>query len=376
MKILLAEDSAASRFLLQRAVEELGHECVVAEDGVQAWERYQQEGAEVVISDWIMPGLDGDELCRRIRADGDGPYTYFVMLTSLEDKEHVLRGMQAGVDDYLTKPLDRNDLGARLIAASRVTALHRKIVEQQRELEGEVAMAAGIQRGLLPPRPPVVPGAELAGICLPAANVGGDYYDLLVDDQGRVVLLIADVAGHSIGSALLMAMARSVLRREVAQGAAPAEVLRATNRAMYADLVNAGLFITMFCALFDPADGRLTYANAGHNPPMLQREGRPVAELDADGAAIGFLEDVEFEELAETMADGDCLLLYTDGAVEALGPDEQPFGEERLADVVTVLAPAGAEPIIAGAVGAVSDFTGGSAQRDDITLVVLRRTTT
>src|SRR3954451_25191955 len=224
MRILLAEDSAASRFLLQRAVEELGHECVVAEDGEQAWEIYERDGPEVVISDWIMPGLDGDELCRRIRADADSPYTYFVMLTSLEDKEHVLRGMQAGVDDYLTKPLDRNDLSARLIAASRVTALHRKIVQQQRELENEVAMAAGIQMGLLPTDPPAVAGADVAALCLPAANVGGDYYDLMLDDRGRLVMLIADVAGHSIGSALLMAMARSVLRREIAAGSSPSAV--------------------------------------------------------------------------------------------------------------------------------------------------------
>src|SRR5436853_570903 len=150
MKILLAEDSAASRFLLQRAVEELGHECVVAEDGLQAWDLYRGGGVEVVISDWIMPGLDGDELCRRIRADADG-----------------------------------------------------------------------------------------------------DYYDLIPAADGGLMLLIADVAGHSIGSALLMAMARSVLRREVAGGAPPAAVLGATNEAMFGDLVNAGLFITMFCASYD-----------------------------------------------------------------------------------------------------------------------------
>jgi sigma-B regulation protein RsbU (phosphoserine phosphatase) len=373
MKILLAEDSAASRFLLQRAVEELGHECVVAEDGLQAWELYKRGGPEVVISDWIMPGLDGDELCRRIRADQDGAYTYFVMLTSLEDKEHVLRGMQAGVDDYLTKPLDRNDLSARLIAASRVTALHRQIVEQQRELESEVAMAAGIQMGLLPSEPPSLPGADLAGLCLPAANVGGDYYDLITTDDDRLVLLIADVAGHSIGSALLMAMARSVLRREVAMGHSPAAVLGATNEAMYSDLVNAGLFITMFCAVYEPQTAQLTYANAGHNPPVLARNEAGVEELDADGAAIGFLEQVDFEELATTVEPGDCLLLYTDGAVEALDPIGEPFGEERLYETVSTMAPAGAEAVVNGIVQVLNDFTGGGHQRDDITLVALRR---
>ena len=373
MRILLAEDSAASRFLLQRAVEELGHECVMAEDGLQAWELYRAGGIEVVISDWIMPGLDGDELCRRIRADEDGPYTYFVMLTSLEDKEHVLRGMQAGVDDYLTKPLDRNDLSARLIAASRVTALHRQVVEQQRELENEVAMAAGIQMGLLPTEPPSMRDTDLAGLCLPAANVGGDYYDLIETNDGRLVLLIADVAGHSIGSALLMAMARSVLRREVAEGASPGAVLGATNYAMFGDLVNAGLFITMFCAVYDPADARLTYANAGHNPPVLARASGDTVELDADGAAIGFLEDVDFEELDVTLEPGDCLLLYTDGVNEAVDPADQQFGEERLAETVSALAPAGAAAVVDGIVNALNDFTGGGHQRDDITLVVLRR---
>lgn len=373
MRILLAEDSAASRFLLQRAVEELGHECAVAEDGLQAWDLYQREGADVVISDWIMPGLDGDELCRRIRSDGGGPYTFFVMLTSLEDKEHVLRGMQAGVDDYLTKPLDRNDLSARLIAASRVTALHRQVVEQQRELQNEVAMAAGIQRSLLPTEPPAVEGADVAGLCRPAANVGGDYYDLMLDDRGRLAMLVADVAGHSIGSALLMAMARSILRREIGQGAPPSEVLAATNAAMFGDLVNTGLFITMFCAIYDPAGGGLTYANAGHNPAILARGDGTTAELDGDGAAIGILEDVAFEERTASIGAGDCLLLYTDGAVEALGPDDEPFGEARLAETVTAAAAAGARAVVDRVAGALDDFTAGAHQRDDITLVALRR---
>jgi serine phosphatase RsbU (regulator of sigma subunit) len=373
MRILLAEDSAASRFLLQRALEELGHECILAEDGVQAWERYKDTTPEVVISDWIMPGMDGDELCRRIRADEDNPYTYFVMLTSLEDKEHVLRGMEAGVDDYLAKPLDRTDLHARLIAAGRVTALHRRIVAQQRELQSEVAMAAGIQKGLLPSAPPELAGCDLAGLCLPAANVGGDYYDLLVDEEGRLVVLIADVAGHSIGSALLMAMARSVLRREVAVGASPGAVLGATNAAMFGDLVNAGLFITMFCARYDPAEGGLTYANAGHNPPVLAPADGTPQELDADGAAIGFLEDVDFEERTVTVEPGGSVLFFTDGAIEALGTGAEQFGEQRLTDLVVTMGPAGADTLVNTIVTTLNDFTGGAAQGDDITLVALRR---
>ena len=134
MKVLIAEDSAPARALLRSAVERLGHDVLVAEDGLEAWEVYQQLGADVVISDWIMPGLEGPELCRRIRAQ-QVAYTYFIFLTMLEDRQHALDGMRAGADDYLTKPLDFDELNIRLIAAARVTSLHRELARREAERE-------------------------------------------------------------------------------------------------------------------------------------------------------------------------------------------------------------------------------------------------
>jgi two-component system chemotaxis response regulator CheY len=135
MKVLIAEDSAVARAILQRAVADLGHECLVAEDGAMAWELFMGAGADVIISDWMMPGIDGDELCRRVRELSRGSYTYFILLSSLEDPGHVLRGMEAGADDYLTKPFAGNDLKAKLISAARVTKLHARLRAQQVELE-------------------------------------------------------------------------------------------------------------------------------------------------------------------------------------------------------------------------------------------------
>ncbi len=137
MRILIAEDEAVSRTVLQRTLEELGHECLVAEDGEKAWELFQNtEEVDVVISDWMMPGMDGLELCRRLREEQrDDGYTFFVFLTALGDKEHLLEGMQAGADDYLAKPLDREQLQVRLIAASRVTSLHQQLTKQKAELK-------------------------------------------------------------------------------------------------------------------------------------------------------------------------------------------------------------------------------------------------
>lgn len=138
MRVLIAEDDAVSRTILKRAVERFGHECLAAADGIQAWEMYQESPeVDVVISDWIMPGLDGLALCKKIRnqAGSREGYPFFIFLTALGDKAHLLEGMQAGADDYLSKPLDRDELEARLIAAARVTSLHRQLIEQRKELE-------------------------------------------------------------------------------------------------------------------------------------------------------------------------------------------------------------------------------------------------
>jgi DNA-binding response OmpR family regulator len=134
MNILFADDDATSRLIAQTALRSLGHECHTVDDGAQAWDAFQSRQPDVVISDWLMPGLSGLDLCRIIRAH-PGSYTYFIMVTGQGGHEHVLEGMRAGADDYLVKPLDSEDLEARLIAAARVTSVHRQLSDQRTELE-------------------------------------------------------------------------------------------------------------------------------------------------------------------------------------------------------------------------------------------------
>jgi two-component system, cell cycle response regulator len=138
MKILIAEDDGVSMLILKSAVERLGHTAICAKEGLSAHEAHAQQAPDVVISDWLMPGVDGIELCRRIRRQeghAGSAYTYFIFMTALDGKHHFLEGMQAGADDYLTKPIDMDELAARLFAAARVTSLHRTLHEQNAELE-------------------------------------------------------------------------------------------------------------------------------------------------------------------------------------------------------------------------------------------------
>lgn len=137
MKVLIADDDSVSRLILRRAVEMLGHDCLVARDGAEAWSLFQGAEVDVVISDWMMPGMDGVELCHRVREHNltASAYTYFVFLSALGEKQHFLVAMQEGADDYLTKPLDRVDLQVRLNVAERVMSLYHQVGAQKSELE-------------------------------------------------------------------------------------------------------------------------------------------------------------------------------------------------------------------------------------------------
>jgi diguanylate cyclase (GGDEF)-like protein len=135
VRVLIAEDEPISRLVLRKHVESLGHLAIPAADGIVGWEQYQRALPDVIISDWMMPGIEGIEFCRRVRAVETSTYTYFIFMTALGDKQHFMRGMEAGADDYLTKPVDRDELEARLYAAARVTSLHRRLLQQNAELE-------------------------------------------------------------------------------------------------------------------------------------------------------------------------------------------------------------------------------------------------
>jgi serine phosphatase RsbU (regulator of sigma subunit) len=310
------------------------------------------------------------------RREGEAVLAVPLVATGVDGEEQsigvlVLAGRDAGQRFSAGDASLAGAVASQLAGAISTSRTVRSLAAAE-NLRREVEIAAGIQRSLLPDRPPVIVGASVGARCVPADDVGGDLYDLIVDRRGRLALVIADVAGHGIGSALMMAMARAILRREIAEEKGPAAVLAATNQALFADLVNAGLFITIFCATYDPETRTLVYACGGQNPPLRVRAaGGEVDELQADGMPAGILPDVEFEEREVQLAPGDVVVLYTDGVVEARDADGDQFGEERLHDAVGELAGAAPEEVIARIMGAVGRHVAGAPARDDSTMVVL-----
>ena len=248
----------------------------------------------------------------------------------------------------------------------------RALLENSRMLK-EMELARNIQLSLLPVAPPEIPGVTLAGFCLPATHVGGDYYYFAKRDNSIVDLAVADVSGHNIGAALMTVAARSVLRTQLATGSSAGRILTAMNEILYEDLNRAELFITVFCASFDTFSSTLTYANSGHPPPLLFNHGTPSCQwLDADGLLMGVRENVAFEEKQIQLQSGDVLLLYTDGVTEADNGRGELFGIERLCTILHSRHLESPQTIIDAIVQEVANFSATIPMEDDVTMVVMK----
>ncbi len=241
--------------------------------------------------------------------------------------------------------------------------------EQQREL----AIAKDIQLGLLPTTVPEFPGVQLGGLCIPAKEVGGDYYDILIHEDGRLDLVIADVSGHNVGAALIMAETRTLIRSRSNKFTNPQAMLKELNQFFYEDLTRAELFITLFYLQYHAASREISYASAGHSPTLLwQAKNGECLRLDPEGLIIGVKEDFLYEQESLKLEEGDVLLLYTDGLIEAENGNNELFGEDRLAELLSETHQLPPQEMIDCIVEQVRIFSGHNNFQDDVSLVVMQ----
>ncbi|MFZ3208994.1 MAG: SpoIIE family protein phosphatase [Geobacteraceae bacterium] len=246
------------------------------------------------------------------------------------------------------------------------------LLENARVLR-DMEIAKQIQLSLLPTTFPKLDGVRFAGLCVPATHVGGDYYDFFRRNENVVDIVIADVSGHSVGAALIMAETRTVLRAQAHTSTSTSDILTSLNELLYEDLTRAELFITMFYVKYDACSRILTYSSAGHNKPILLRKGMAACtELDAEGLILGIKRDVVFEEKSIQLQQGDMLLLYTDGITEAENAEGEFFGDNRLCQILPKTCEETPEAIVERILSEVTAFTGASNLQDDISMVVIK----
>ncbi len=267
------------------------------------------------------------------------------------------------------------DLQFLSAAGSQVaTALERArlydLAETQRiRLEQELEMARVVQKSLLPSQPPNIPGFTLVGDWRSAREVAGDFYDFFLLPNGRWALLLADVSGKGAPAALYMALTRSLIRSEASRHTNPSAVLTEVNRRLLVEAPNE-MFVTVFYAILDPVLRSLTYANAGHDPPLLRRASGRVERLAHGGLIMGLFEELTLSDETLNLESGDILVAYTDGLTDTVNHQDEAYGHTRLADTINS-APAAAHDILAHVLKDLGAFAGPVPQPDDITLLVL-----
>ena len=399
--ILAVDDDVDILDVLEMSLESDGFSVITASDGLAALEKAKSDLPDLILLDLMMPKMDGFEVIDNLRADSRTRAIPVIMLTARTQINEKLQGLDAGADDYITKPFDLKELTARIRAVLGRTQPTKYInpligamgdwfsesgVEQ---LATHLKTAATIQQRLLPQTPPNLPGFDINGILRSSTSVSGDFYDFIPLDDGRLGIVIADVRGKGIPAALLMVMIRTALRLVCRQESSPAAVIKSINDLLVID-TEPDLFATMVYGILDPEALKFTYSNAGHCYPLhwkstdvhakrstpIQGAKLTINQLRTGGIVAGSFDFAEFENETVHLESGDTILFYTDGITEAEREADAGFyGEDRLLEVIKSSWGLSAEMICRTIENDLLDFIGGKQQSDDLTLVVLKVTT-
>ena len=259
------------------------------------------------------------------------------------------------------------------VAAIRVE--NARLVEarlQQERLERELQLAMEIQQRFQPTAPPTVPGYELQGISFPCYEIGGDYYDFIQREDGRLVIALGDVSGKGTAAALLMSSLHAAIHAQTGSHDTLVETISAVNRYL-AENIPPNRFVTLFYAELDPGSGALSFLNAGHNPPLIVHAAGTVEQLASGGLPLGIKADADYREGRTHLQMGDVLVIYSDGVTEAASPNGEEFGPTRLYEVVSRNVDASAAGIRDRIESALTKFSQGTQAADDITLVIVKR---
>lgn len=382
--VLVVDDEAPIRDILSFYLKRAGYTVLLADNGRTALAEMAKLSPDLILSDLRMPEMAGDELCQVVKGDPRTRDTYFMLVSALDGTASKIGGLNLGADDMISKPFHAQEVMAKVESAFRIIGMQKEIKRQNLELTrfqermtAELALAARLQVGLLPPIPGQAGAFRYTHRYLPAEGIGGDIYAIQPLPDDSVALMIADVSGHGVTAALISAMVKTCFENQVRFGHGPLEWARAMNR----DLSRSTLseqFATAFLARLDPSAGLLQYVAAGHVAPMLIPQGasggpRKPTILGERGFMLGIDENLPFQEQSCPFRSGDRLIVYTDGLVEVEREDRSYLGDEGLLEICSDM-PADEEAAADYIVHRAIAYNQSTPFSDDVTLVVLDRT--
>jgi len=328
--ILIVDDDPSGLDILQARLSAQHYAYISAGDGEMALAMVKDRRPDLILLDVMLPKINGIEVCKRVKSDPDLAFIPVIMVTAKADSRDIVAGLDAGADEYLTKPYSHSALVARVKSMLRIKALHDKVLDQSAQLERQLKTATIIQSLFWPKIPALTGGGHVWAVSVPAGYVGGDLYDVIPLSDGSLVAYVADISGKGVPAALLMAALSATIRNKAQIETEIDRLLESVNDSMHRLMADESYFATAVLIRYWPSSGKIQYALAGHLQP-LWIAGGSISDLPLSGGVpLGIQKGAQYQKGDIILGNGQSVLLFTDGLVEAENESGEHFTKRRL----------------------------------------------
>ncbi|QGG46930.1 PP2C family protein-serine/threonine phosphatase [Heliorestis convoluta] len=379
--ILVVDDVVTNVELMRLQLTRAGYQVLTAINGEQALEVIEETLPDLILLDVMMPGMNGFEVCAKLKEDPHTQLIPVVLVTALHEVEDRIKGIEAGADDFISKPFNRVELLTRVKSLLRIRRLYRQLEKSYQEIEAkntilteELRMARHVQQHLLPMKFPTMKKLSFHVAYHPTIEIGGDFYDFIQVSEDKMGIFVSDVSGHGVSAAMLTMVISTMMRSVTQEVSDPGEVLDRLNQ-QFGKMVDGeltGTFVTAFFLCIDQSTGKITFANAGHPSPLLIRsKSGETIPLDGEGFPLGLFDAVQYERKEIDIGSGDKVVLFTDGIFDVVNKQKQFYGLNTFFKLVADLGHLPAKEMTQAIMQQIQSFAEGVPQPDDICLVIV-----
>jgi phosphoserine phosphatase RsbU/P len=333
--ILIVDDNPTNVEILQVRLAANNYKIITAMNGEAGLRMAKDHLPDLVLLDIMMPKMDGISVCRHIKSDTSLPFIPIIMVTAKAESKDIVAGLDAGGDEYLTKPVDHRALVSRVKSMLRIKELHDRDREQSAQLKFQLETATKIQSLFWPKMPELKAGSHTWGISVPAAYVGGDFYDVIPLSDGSLLAYVADVSDKGVPAALIMAALSTKIRNEAQLENEIVKLVESINHSTCQLMSEEGFFITVVLARYWPYSGKMQILVGGHLPPLWIGESGIRKMPLLSGISLGITPDAKYEKSEILLSPGESVLFYTDGVIEAWNENMELLGNDRLTGFIT-----------------------------------------
>ena len=374
-KTILVVDDAPANIQVVNSILKDTYKVRIATNGAKALELVGVAPApDLILLDIMMPGMDGYEVCTRLKGDPGTKDIPVIFLTGQTETADETRGFEVGAVDYIHKPFSPAVVKARVQTHLVLRGIREQLALQLLTIQKELETARQIQLSILPREIPRIPGLDTAARYIPMTSVAGDFYDFVAVDENHLGILVADVSGHGMPAALIASMLKIALAAQAANAAHPEQVLLGLNQALCGKFQHH--YVTAAYVYLDLEKRTLTYAGAGHPPLLLSRKSATcVQEVCENGLFLGKFDFATYSSVELPLSPGDRILLYTDGIPETENPAQVAFGDERFQQVLTEVQTGTADQFVDHLLTELTRWSGlgpGEELNDDLTMVAVQ----